>query len=96
MEKRGNRGEGISQGAGPPASLLQHTGVWFTSNSLAMHLGPNGERCQDELGQHWRREHLHPWKEKSVAPKKQPFCTRIAPPRQESSPSLSLLRFISL
>lgn len=42
--KDGNRGEGISQGAGPPASFLQHTGVWFTSPSLAMHLGLNGER----------------------------------------------------
>lgn len=25
--KEGNRGEGISQGAGPPASFPQHTGV---------------------------------------------------------------------
>lgn len=58
--EEGSRGEGISQGAGPPASSPQHTGVWFTSPSLAMRLGPNGERCQDELGQHGCREHLRP------------------------------------
>lgn len=60
--KEGNRGEGISQGVGPPASFPQHTGVWFTSPSLAMHLGSNGERRQDELGQHGCREHRHPGK----------------------------------
>lgn len=64
--KEGDRGEGISQGAGPPASITQHTGVWFTSPSLAMHLGPNGERCQDELGQHGCREHLHPAEDKCI------------------------------
>lgn len=58
--KEGSRGEGISQGAGPPASFPLHTGVWFTSPSLAMHLGPNGGRCQDELGQHGCREQLPP------------------------------------
>jgi len=36
--------------------LPQHTGVWITRPSFAMHLGPNGVRCQDELVQHGCRE----------------------------------------
>lgn len=43
----------------PPASP-QHTGVWITSPSLAAHLGPNGERCRDELGQRGCREDAFP------------------------------------
>lgn len=44
MGKEGSVGEGIIQVAGSPAFLPQHTGVCFTCSSLAMHLGPNGER----------------------------------------------------
>lgn len=79
--KEGNRGEGISQGAGPPAFFLQHTGVWFTSPSLAMHLGPNGERCQDELEQHGPGEHLHPGKDKYI-------CWLILMQNQKQKPIL--------
>lgn len=49
--KEGDRGETgvrvLVKVLGLPPSFLRHTGVWFTSPSLAMHLGPNGERCGD-------------------------------------------------
>lgn len=62
MEKMETGVRALVRVLGLPPPFPQHTGVWFTSPSLAMHLGPNGERCRDKLGQHGCGERLHPGK----------------------------------
>lgn len=109
MGKEGSVGEGISQVAGSPAFLPQHTGVCFTCSSLAMHLGPNGERLSQ-----WTRVSITPEKmnifldSSSCRPKtraqssvsyvkQEPFCFANAPrPRESQKSRFSYLGFISL
>lgn len=63
--KRGKRGgKGIFQAPDPLPSYCSAQVCALSCPSLAMHLGPNGEGCQNELGHYGCRDHFHQGKDK--------------------------------